>query len=184
MPPSSSIITDSIELSLSSVLNTTSPFSDLISSEPSVVQSDADEELLVHMHFQSPLRLDGFTIRVPDEEDDGVSRAPGKIFFFKNAPQLSFSDCHDSKPDHQVNLEDSDYVADSSIPGVRSVTIPFKAFKWNGTSSVTIFVSNNIERDETTVVYQIVPLGLPSQSRGGLEMGRLQEIKDQAKKGG
>ncbi|KAL0215961.1 hypothetical protein P9112_008145 [Eukaryota sp. TZLM1-RC] len=175
-------IIDSVDLSTSVLLNARGVIDDVVSSESlKPLFSDADPELLFHFHFNSPVRLDGFLIRVPDEENLGVSRAPSRIFFFKNAPHLSFADCQDSHADHQVDLEDSDYIVDRTYPGVRVATIPFKAFKWSNTSSVTVFIESNVERSDCTVLCQIMPMG-QGASQGGLQMSRLDEVKEQAKK--
>ncbi|KAL0228078.1 hypothetical protein RCL1_004221 [Eukaryota sp. TZLM3-RCL] len=182
-----SLIREAIDTTSSLVQNSLVPLSTIVSSEPSPTPliSDADEQLIFYLSFQGPTHLTGLVLRVPEEEEHGLTRAPSKILFFKNASaHMSFSDCLSSKADHQIHLEDSDYVMDDY--GLRSVTIVFPApLKWMGVRSLVVFVETNIGGGEETVVSHIVPLGSMPQGAGhGLQMGKLEEIKEQKRKGG
>ncbi|KAJ2357010.1 hypothetical protein IWW50_001310 [Coemansia erecta] len=103
------------------------------------VESDADEELLIHVPFTGMVKLKSlFVWGGPD------ASAPSALRIFANRDDLDFDNVADAEPTQELEL----------IHGATQVPeYPVRTAKFNSTQSLTLHVPGNFGADQTTVYY-------------------------------
>jgi hypothetical protein len=115
-------------------------WSDRLNDTP-ILNSDADEQLLMHIPFTGSCKLYSIIIRTSD-----TPSAPKTLKLFRNRDQLDFGDAGDLKPTQTIELPRTNDVAE----------IPLNRAQWNMTTSIHLFFENNHsdgEEDVTTMSY-------------------------------
>ncbi|WBW72127.1 thioredoxin-like I protein Txl1 [Schizosaccharomyces osmophilus] len=109
----------------------------------SYLQSDADEQLMIYIPFLEAVKIHSLSI-TPVKEN--LSKAPKTLKLFINQPTvLSFEDA-ESSPATQV-IEEIEYKSDDE-----PLNIPLRFVKFQRVNSLVIFVSSNVEDEETTQI--------------------------------
>lgn len=106
-----------------------------------ILESDTDEQLLMHIPFAGSCKLYSILIRTSDSDS-----APQTLKLFRNRDDMDFSTATDLKPTQVVNLPRSNDVAD----------IPLNRALWNGTTSIDLFFEDNHsggDEDVTRISY-------------------------------
>jgi hypothetical protein len=106
-----------------------------------VLESDADEQLLMHVPFAGSCKLYSIVIRTSDS-----ASAPQTLKLYRNRDDMDFSTATDLKPTQVITLPRSNEVAD----------IPLNRALWNGTTSINLFFEDNHsagEEDVTRIGY-------------------------------
>ena len=106
-----------------------------------ILESDADEQLLMHIPFAGSCKLYSLTIRTSDSDS-----APQTLQLFRNREDMDFSLAADLKPTQKLTLPKSNDVAE----------IPLNRALWNGTTSINLFFEDNHsggEEDVTRISY-------------------------------
>lgn len=93
-----------------------------------ILESDADEQILMHIPFAGSCKLYSILIRTSDSDS-----APQTLKLFRNRDDMDFSTATDLKPTQVVTLPRSNDVAD----------IPLNRALWNGTTSINLFFEDN-----------------------------------------
>ncbi|ETI21883.1 hypothetical protein G647_05952 [Cladophialophora carrionii CBS 160.54] len=101
-----------------------------------VLESDADEQLLMHIPFSGSCKLYSLIIRTSDSDS-----APQTLKLFRNRDDMDFSLASDLKPTQTLTLPKSNDVAE----------IPLNRALWNGTTSITLFFEDNHSGGEEEV---------------------------------
>jgi len=106
-------------------------------------QSDADEQLILHISFNEFVKLHSFKIT---EFNNGADpdMNPTSIKLYVNRENLGFEDCNDIDPTQEFDLCAAD-LKESSDP------IPLKFVKFQRVRSITIFVEDNAGADVTAL---------------------------------
>lgn len=113
---------------------------DRLSDSP-VLESDADEQLLMHIPFVGSCKLYSLIVRTSDSP-----HAPRKLKLYRNRDDLDFGTASDLRPTQVVDLPRSNDVAE--IPLIRA--------HWNTTTSIDLFFEDNHsdgDEDVTHVYY-------------------------------
>lgn len=111
-----------------------------------VLESDADEQLLLYIPFTQVVKLHTLVLKATDG-----AKAPSKLKLFSNRPSLGFSDVSDLAPTQEIDLS-----ADQLAKGE---PIALKYVKFQNVRSITVFVESNQEDEETSAVQKIQLLG-------------------------
>jgi len=102
------------------------------------LQSDSDEQLLIHLNFKECVNLNSISFCAPEDET-----APLTVKLFANKLNLGFSDVEDLKADQILDLTPADLV-DTSQTNLYTV-------KFQRVSSLTIFVEENNGEEVTKI---------------------------------
>ncbi|EPX75166.1 thioredoxin-like I protein Txl1 [Schizosaccharomyces octosporus yFS286] len=117
---------------------------------PGYLQSDADEQLMIYIPFLEAVKIHSLSIT---PVKDNLSSAPKTLKLFINHPTvLSFEDA-ESFPATQV-IEDIEYKSDDE-----PLNIPLRFVKFQRVNSLIIFVSSNVEDEETTQIGRLELFG-------------------------
>ncbi|KIW31710.1 uncharacterized protein PV07_03310 [Cladophialophora immunda] len=106
-----------------------------------ILESDADEQLLMHVPFAGSCKLYSIIIRTSDTDS-----APQTLKLFRNRDDMDFNLASDLKPTQKLTLPKSNDVAE----------IPLNRALWNGTTSINLFFEDNHsggEEDVTRISY-------------------------------
>ncbi|KAJ9607554.1 hypothetical protein H2200_007632 [Cladophialophora chaetospira] len=109
--------------------------------EEPALESDADEQLLMHIPFGGSCKLYSIIIRTSDSDS-----APQTLKLFRNRDDMDFSLASDMKPTQKLTLPKSNEVAE----------IALNRALWNGTTSINLFFEDNHsggEEDVTRISY-------------------------------
>ncbi|KIW03296.1 thioredoxin [Verruconis gallopava] len=138
------------------------------------VESDTDPELMIHMPFQSTLKIHSLQITsvVPedvDEDDDETPMRPKTLKLFINRPNIVGFD-EDIEPTQEVTIQDSDWQD-------HTATVPLRYVKFQKVSTLCIFVVEGNRNAEKTRIDRIRIIGESGEKR---DMGKLEKIGDEA----
>lgn len=97
------------------------------------LESDADEQLLLHFTFRQTVKLSSIDFGLPENDS-----CPQTIKLFLNTNNLGFDDASSNKPVEQFEIDDED---------LSQFNFKVKAVKWNRVESITIFVEDNHGND-------------------------------------
>lgn len=105
------------------------------------LESDADEQLLMHVPFAGSCKLYSILIRTSDSPS-----APLTLKVFRNRDDLDFSTASDLKPTQKLTLPRTNDVAE----------VPLNRAQWNMTTNINLFFEDNHsggEEDVTKISY-------------------------------
>lgn len=111
-----------------------------LNDEP-ILESDADEQLLMHIPFAGSCKLFSIIIRTSDSPS-----APQTLKLFRNRDDLDFSTASDLKPTQKIELPKTNDVAE----------IALNRAQWNMTTSINLFFEDNWsggDEDVTRISY-------------------------------
>jgi hypothetical protein len=97
-------------------------------SDHPILESDTDEQLLMHVPFAGSCKLYSVIIRTSDSDS-----APLTLKLFRNRDDVDFGTATDLQPTQTVTLPKTNDVAE----------IPLNRALWNGTTSVDLFFEDN-----------------------------------------
>ncbi|GAK65730.1 uncharacterized protein PAN0_010c3950 [Moesziomyces antarcticus] len=124
--------------------------------EPELI-SDADDQLILHIPFTSPVKLSTFLLRPSSNPDN----TPRTIKLYKNLPEsvINFDDIP-SLPASKVTttLDSIPTVSDTS----EVIAFPLQQVKWSNTDSITIFVEQSLGGNNTGLTF----VGFKGKSTG------------------
>ncbi|KAK5091109.1 hypothetical protein LTR05_001289 [Lithohypha guttulata] len=101
-----------------------------------VLESDADEQLLMHIPFAGSCKLYTLLIRTSD-----TASAPRKLKLFRNRDDLDFGSASDLQPTQTIELPRTNEVAE----------IALNRAHWNTTTSIDLFFEDNHSNGEEDV---------------------------------
>mmetsp|Transcript_17830 Transcript_17830/g.50214 ORF Transcript_17830/g.50214 Transcript_17830/m.50214 type:complete len:213 (+) Transcript_17830:48-686(+) len=103
------------------------------------VESDADEQLIIHIPFTGDVKLTSFCM-------SGISpdSSPSLIKAWKNRSDLNFDNVETDKPLQEWALQ-PDMGAE--------LDYPTSVAKWHGCQSITFFIENNFGSETTCIAY-------------------------------
>ena len=114
------------------------------------LHSDVDPEMLVTIQFTVPVRLRAVSFQT---HRDSLCAAPKSVSIFKNKVISDFSEARDTIPDASFDLKRK--ACAESIPQ------QLRAAKFANVDSLTVFVEDNQEGLDETLVNRIAFLGVP-----------------------
>ncbi|RKP34916.1 thioredoxin-like 1, isoform CRA_b, partial [Dimargaris cristalligena] len=126
------------------------PVVNIFQAGPSFLESDVDEQLLIHIPFNQPVKLHSMRILSgPGVNDQG--RAPKTIKLFANRPNLGFDEVDSVHETQLIELTEEDYESDNLI-NLRYV-------RFQNVAHLVVFIQDNLEDEDTTALSRIVFYG-------------------------
>uniref|UniRef100_A0A3Q3NKT2 Thioredoxin-like 1 n=1 Tax=Mastacembelus armatus TaxID=205130 RepID=A0A3Q3NKT2_9TELE len=120
--------------------------------DSSYLESDCDEQLLITIAFNQPVKLFSMKLQALD-----FAQAPKVVKVFINLPRsMSFDDAERSEATQTLELSEEDYKDDGLIP--------LRYVKFQNVQSVTLFVKSNQGDEETTKINYLTFIGTPVQA--------------------
>jgi len=112
----------------------------------SYLESDTDEQLLIHFPFTQAVKVHSLVIQSPKD-----GSGPRRIKLFVNAPTIGFAEAADSDGTQSFDL------TEDSIQEAKPITLRF--VKFQNVNCLSLFVESNQNDDETTAIKWIKILG-------------------------
>uniref|UniRef100_A0A8C7Z384 Thioredoxin-like 1 n=1 Tax=Oryzias sinensis TaxID=183150 RepID=A0A8C7Z384_9TELE len=127
-------------------------FDNCLIKDSSYLESDCDEQLLITIAFNQPVKL--FSMKLQSSE---FAQAPKVVKIFINLPQsMGFDDAERSEATQTLELTEEDYKEDGLIP--------LRYVKFQNVQSATLFVKSNQGDEETTKINYLTFIGTPVQA--------------------
>ncbi|KAK9789218.1 hypothetical protein WJX73_010513 [Symbiochloris irregularis] len=111
------------------------------------LESDTDDQLLIHVAFAQAVKLQGIVIKSVDTE----GRAPRRIKLFTNRASLGFSEAADFTAVQEFELSEDD-VKEGKLQQLKYV-------KFQAVNVLSIFIESSQGDEETTRVHKIAIFG-------------------------
>ncbi|KAJ6996243.1 PITH domain-containing protein [Populus alba x Populus x berolinensis] len=124
------------------------------------LESDADEQLLIHIPFNQVIKLHSIAIKGPEED------GPKTVKLFSNKEHMGFSNVNDYPPSDTVVL---------SPDTLKGKPVVLKYVKFQNVRSLTIFIEDNQLDSEITKVQKIALFGTMVDTT---DMKSLKKIED------
>lgn len=129
-----------------------------------ILESDTDEQILIHIPFQQSVRLSGIVIK--STGDPGT--APRQVKLFVNNNVIGFAEATESTPAYALDLNED------QVSGETIITLPVVKFK--NVNCLTFFVETNMDNGDTTTLEKIVILGEQGQK---FDVANIQDVSKQ-----
>ncbi|CAK0785733.1 hypothetical protein CVIRNUC_008944 [Coccomyxa viridis] len=126
------------------------------------LESDTDEQLLIHIPFNQAVKLSSWAIRSTGSK----GHAPRKVKLFINKPSLGFSEAADFPAAQELTLSEAD---------LEGKALPLKLVKFTNVTKLSIFVEDNQEEEEVTRIQKIVLYGSGGQTMNVNEIKKVGE---------
>ncbi|CCF48688.1 hypothetical protein NDA11_005429 [Ustilago hordei] len=133
------------------------------------LESDADEQLLIHITFKGQVKLSGILLRTLPSH---FAHAPKQVKIFANRPGLSFDDATSDPADQQAELTEEHVRGGENGGGGKLFALRF--VKFQKVDSLSIAVLSNQRDAETTRIDAIDVFGIADQTT---DMSELQKIE-------
>ncbi|XP_014778589.1 thioredoxin-like protein 1 [Octopus bimaculoides] len=129
----------------------TNPFHNCLLKNGSYLESDCDEQLILFVSFNQPVRLHSFKLMGP------LENGPKTIKLFINQPRtLDFDQAEGMEPVQSLSIEASDLE--------NCTTIPLRYVKFQNVQNITIFMKDNQQGMDTTQLDYLCFIGTPVSS--------------------
>ena len=129
-----------------------------------VLESDTDEQVLIHIPFQQPVRLSGLLIRSTKEP----GTAPKRVKLFVNNNVIGFAEAMESTPVYALDLEED------QLSGEKTIMLP--TVKFRNVNCLSIFVETNVDDKDMTTIQKIIILGQEGQK---FDVAKIQDVSNQ-----
>ncbi|XP_048707705.2 thioredoxin-like protein 1 isoform X1 [Caretta caretta] len=127
-------------------------FDNCLRKDATYLESDCDEQLLITVAFNQPVKLYSMKLQGPDN-----GQGPKYIKIFINLPRsMDFEEAERSEPTQALELTPDD-IKEDGIVQLRYV-------KFQNVNSVTLFVQSNHGDEETTRITYFTFIGTPVQA--------------------
>ncbi|GMG99611.1 hypothetical protein Nepgr_001451 [Nepenthes gracilis] len=125
-----------------------------------ILESDADEQLLIYIPFTQVIKLHSIIVKGPEEE------GPKTVKLFSNREHMGFSNVSDFPPSDTAVLSPDD---------LKGKPIVLKYVKFQNVRSLTIFIEDNQSGSDVTKVQKIALHGTTVETT---DMKGLKKIED------
>nr|WEP24191.1 thioredoxin-like 1 [Andrias davidianus] len=127
-------------------------FDNCLCKDQTFLESDCDEQLLMTVAFNQPVKLYSMKLHGPDN-----GQGPKYVKIFINLPRsIDFDEAMRSEPTQAVELASEDLKEDGIVQ--------LRYVKFQNVNSVTIFVQSNQGEEETTKITYFSFIGTPVQA--------------------
>eukprot|EP00808_Paulinella_micropora_P022501 g53496.t1 len=116
------------------------------------LRSSADEQLLLHLAFTMPMKLNSLYIQAP------ADAGPSSVKLFVNRKNLDFDGAEEESAEQSISL-----TADI-LKGVKPIKLNF--VKFQKVSSLSLFFPGNLEDEDRTQINRIEVWGTPPPTEG------------------
>ncbi|KAI8885495.1 DUF1000-domain-containing protein [Backusella circina FSU 941] len=119
--------------------------------DESYLESDVDEQLIISVPFNQPVKLHSLKFKVPN-----VANAPKTVKIYANRQVLGFDDADSVKETQTLELTPENF-EENGVINLRFV-------KYQNITHILLFVEDNQEDEETTQIQQLIFIGTPVES--------------------
>uniref|UniRef100_A0A2K6LF53 Thioredoxin like 1 n=1 Tax=Rhinopithecus bieti TaxID=61621 RepID=A0A2K6LF53_RHIBE len=140
-------------------------FDNCLRKDTTFLESDCDEQLLITVAFNQPVKLYSMKFQGPDN-----GQGPKYVKIFINLPRsMDFEEAERSEPTQALELTEDDIKEDGIVP--------LRYVKFQNVNSVTIFVQSNQGEEETTRISYFTFIGTPVQATNMNDFKRVSLLK-------
>ncbi|KAJ1722452.1 hypothetical protein LPJ53_003136 [Coemansia erecta] len=125
--------------------NDSKPLENVWAKNDSVLESDVDEQMVLHVAFNQPIKLHSIMLRAP------LENAPRSIKIFANRTDIGFDDADSAEPTQEIEMTEEMYKS-GGVVGLRYV-------RFQNVNSVSIFVADNLGDEDVTAITQLAFIG-------------------------
>jgi len=119
-----------------------------VQNEGGYLESDCDEQLIMSIAFQQPVKLHSLKLQAPDD------KGPKTIKLFINQPRtLDFDQADSMEPTQLIEVDKKDLVSANLLP--------LRYVKFQNVHSLLIFVKDNQAGTDTTQIDRLTFIGCP-----------------------
>jgi hypothetical protein len=136
------------------------PVANIFRADPSYLESDCDEQLILTILFSQQVKLHSIQLKALS-----LSHAPKTIRLFVNRIGLSFDDVESIQETQRLDLTEESYEA----------AIPLRYVKFQNVNSLTLFIQDTIGEKDVTQLQQIVLLGSALQVTDMKDLKKVEE---------
>ncbi|KAJ2765018.1 hypothetical protein IWQ56_004265 [Coemansia nantahalensis] len=126
------------------------PLENVFSEGDSVLASDVDEQMVLHVAFSQAIKLHSIMLKAP------ADRAPKTIRIFVNRTDIGFDDAESTPATQEIEMTEAMYES-GGVVNLRYV-------RFQNVDSLSIFVADNLAGDDVTAISQIAFIGTPLDS--------------------
>ncbi|KAJ2487081.1 hypothetical protein IWW37_005376 [Coemansia sp. RSA 2050] len=121
------------------------PLENVFTEGDSVLESDVDEQLVLHIAFSQPIKLHSLMIKAP------ADRAPKNIKLFANRMDIGFDDAETSEASEEIKLTEDIYK--------KGGVVNLRYVRFQNVSSLSIYVADNLHDGDVTAISQLAFIG-------------------------
>ncbi|KAL4420910.1 hypothetical protein ABPG77_001251 [Micractinium sp. CCAP 211/92] len=110
------------------------------------LESDTDEQLLIHIPFNTACKLSGLVVKSTKSAD----QAPKRVKLFVNQPTIGFGEAADAAGVQEFDLSEEE---------VKGTQLQLKLVKFTKVNVLTIFIESNQGDEDTTIVQKLAIFG-------------------------
>ncbi|KAJ2780866.1 hypothetical protein GGI15_003397 [Coemansia interrupta] len=121
------------------------PLENVFTKGDSVLESDVDEQMVLHIAFNQPVKLHSIMLKAP------LKNAPRNIKIFANRTDIGFDDAETAEPTQVIEMTEEMYKS-GGVVGLRYV-------RFQNVNSVSIFVADNLGDEDVTAITQLAFIG-------------------------
>jgi len=162
LPAGHSDVTQNVDKAQGECLNqsTEHKWDNIFKKDDSFLESDTDEQLLLYIPFNQPIKIHSLCFQAPDD-----GRAPQTVKLFVNKRDMDFQSVDSAPATQVIELKADDVKGDKLVP--------LRFVKFQNVSSITIFVESNQGGEPTTVIQRLRFIG---QAQSATNMNEFKRV--------
>ncbi|KAJ2713752.1 hypothetical protein H4R19_002088 [Coemansia spiralis] len=121
------------------------PLENIFTEGDSVLASDVDEQMVLHIVFNQPIKLHSIMLKAPED------RAPKTVKIFANRTDIGFDDTESAAATQEIEMTEAMY-ASGGVVNLRYV-------RFQNVNSLSIFIADNLGGDDVTAISQLAFIG-------------------------
>ncbi|KAF1799864.1 PITH domain-containing protein [Mucor lusitanicus] len=130
--------------------------------DDSFLQSDVDEQLIISVPFNQPVKLHSLKFKVPN-----IANAPKTVKIFTNRSVLGFDDVDSVKETQTLELTPENFEEDA--------VVNLRFVKYQNITHIMLFIEDNQEDEDTTQIQQLVFIGCPVEATNMSDFNKEQQ---------
>ncbi|KAJ1730310.1 hypothetical protein LPJ61_003081 [Coemansia biformis] len=121
------------------------PLENVFTEGDSVLESDVDEQMVLHIAFNQPIKLHSIMLKAP------LDKAPKNIKLFVNRTDIGFDDVATATATQEIEMTEDMY-SGGGVVNLRYV-------RFQNVNSVSIFVADNLGDNDVSAISQLAFIG-------------------------
>ncbi|KAJ2720747.1 hypothetical protein GGI07_004428 [Coemansia sp. Benny D115] len=121
------------------------PLENVFTEGDSFLESDVDEQMVLHIAFNQTVKLHSIMIKAP------LDKAPKSVKLFANRSDIGFDDAESAEATQELELTEENYKS-GGVVNLRYV-------RFQNVNSLSIFVADNLGGDDVTAITQLAFIG-------------------------
>ncbi|CAB4390608.1 unnamed protein product [Rhizophagus irregularis] len=126
------------------------------------LESDVDEQLLISIPFNQAVKIHSIKLVPRDME-----HAPKTIKIYANRLNIGFDETDSIEETQSINLTKTDYE--------KNDIIPLRFVKFQSITNIALFVMDNLEDEETTIIKELRFIGSPVETTNMEQLKKIEQ---------